>query len=650
MNKLLAKISSGSVLRQSEIMSLEEYLELCKTDKMAYANASERMLAAIGEPSIIDTTLDPRMSRIFSNKKIRIYDAFKDFYGAEEAIERIVAYFRHAAQGLEESRQILYLKGPVGGGKSSLVERLKDLMEENPIYVLYDKFEQNEELRTSPVFESPLALFAKSGAELEAEYGISQRYVKGLVLSGWAQEKIREFGGDVSRFSVLKVYPDKASQTAVMKVEPGDENNQDVSVLVGKTDIRRLEHYPQSHPYSYSYSGGLNRTNQGMMDFAEMFKANIKTLNPLLMATQERNYQGTEAIPALPYTGVICAHSNEAEWSRFRNDKTNEAFLDRVYIVDVPYCLRASEEQKIYEKMLRNSSLGDRPCAPETLKLLAEFIVLTRLVEPTNSTIFAKMKVYDGENVRDSMPNSKPIDEYREAAGVDEGMTGLSTRFGFKIISQVFNLRPEEVQANPIDLMFVLGESLKKEHLPEATFNAYMNFISSWVHPRYFEFLDKELRIAYLESYSSFGQTLFERYVLFAEAWLDDTTVRDPETHTTLNREHLNARLEEIEKPAGIYGARDFRNDVVNYVLRYRARNNGQVPEWNAYEKIRTVIEKKMFTATAEIMPIVSFSPKGSADEQSKHDAFIDRMRSKGYTDAQIKILVEWWIAHKKAS
>lgn len=650
MSKLLAKVSSGSVKRQRVTMSLEEYLELCKTDKMAYANASERMLAAIGEPSVIDTTLDPRMSRIFSNKKIRIYKAFSDFFGAEEAIERIVAYFRHAAQGLEESRQILYLKGPVGGGKSSLVERLKDLMEENPIYVLYDPSEANEELRISPVFESPLGLFAKNSAELEEEYGISVRYTKNLVLSGWAQEKIREFGGDITKFQVIKIYPDKASQTGVMKVEPGDENNQDVSVLVGKTDIRRLEFYPQSHPYAYSYSGGLNRTNQGIMDFAEMFKANIKTLNPLLMATQERNYQGTEAIPALPYTGVICAHSNEAEWTKFRNDKTNEAFLDRVYIVDVPYCLRASEEQKIYEKMLKSSSLSDRPCAPETLKSLAEFIVLTRLVEPTNSTIFAKMKVYDGENVRDSMPNSKPIEEYRDAAGVDEGMTGLSTRFGFKIISQVFNLRPEEVQANPIDLMFVLGEALKKEHLPQATYDLYMNFISSWVHPRYFEFLDKELRIAYLESYASFGQTLFERYVLFAEAWLDDTTVRDPETHTTLNREHLNARLEEIEKPAGIYGAKDFRNDVVNYVLRYRARNEGKIPEWNAYEKIRTVIEKKMFTATAEIMPIVSFSPKGSADEQSKHDAFIERMRSKGYTDAQIKILVEWWIAHKKAS
>lgn len=625
-------------------MSLMDYLELCRTDKMAYANAAERMLAAIGEPRVVDTADDPRLSRIFSNKKIRVYSAFKDFFGAEESIERMVAYFRHFAQGLEESKQILYLKGPVGGGKSSLVERLKELMQQHPIYVLKDASEKNPELQLSPVFESPLGLFNKAehGEILEQEYGIPSRYLN-TVASGWAQEKLREFGGDVTRFSVVRIYPNKDSQVGIMKVEPGDENNQDVSVLVGKTDIRKLERFQQNHPYSYAYSGGLNRTTQGMMDFAEMFKANIKTLNPLLMATQEHNYNGTENIPAMPYTGIICAHSNEAEWFKFRNDKSNEAFLDRVYIVNVPYCLRVDEELKIYEKMLANSSLRNAACAPGTLKALAEFMVLTRLREPENSTIFAKMKVYNGENVKDTMPMAKPIEEYRDAAGVDEGMNGLSTRFGFKIISQTFNLRTEEVQANPIDLMFVLEEALKREHLPSETHENYVDFIKSWVHPRYFEFIDKELRMAYLESYSEFGQTMFERYVLFAEAWLGDTSVRDPETHVILNRETLNSKLEEIEKPARIVNAKDFRNDIVHYVLRSRANNEGRMPRWNSYEKIKTVIEKKMFAATSEIMPIVSFTPKGSSDEQKKHDEFVARMVEKGYTHNQVKTVVSWW-------
>jgi serine protein kinase len=637
-----------SFINRPEVLTLEQYLDLCKNDKLAYATASERMLAAIGESRIIDTSTEPRWSRIFSNKKIRVYDAFKDFFGIEDSIERIVSYFRHSAQGLEESKQILYLKGPVGSSKSSLVERLKVLMQKHPIYILYDESEKNSDLKSSPVFESPLALFASREEVLEQEYGIPRRYVANSVLSGWAQQKLIEFGGDITKFKVLKIYPDKDAQIGIMKVEPGDENNQDVSVLIGKTDIRKLESYPQNHPYSYSYSGGLNRTTQGFLDYAEMFKSNIKTLNPLLMATQEHNYNGTENIPAMPYNGIICAHSNEAEWFKFRNDKSNEAFLDRVYIVNVPYCLRVDEELKIYEKMLSSSSLKYSPCAPQTLKSLAEFMVLTRLREPQNSTIYAKMKVYNGENVKDTMPMAKPYDEYKDAAGIDEGMTGLSTRFGFKIISQTFNLRPEEVQANPIDLMYVLEEALKREHLPQETHDTYKDFIKSWVHPRYFEFIDKELRIAYLESYSDFGQTMFERYVLFAEAWLDESTVRDPETHTLLNRENLNSKLEEIEKAAGIVNAKDFRNDIVHYVLRYRAKNEGKMPAWNSYEKIKIVIEKKMFAATAEIMPVVSFSPKGSSEEQKKHDAFVDRMRSKGYTDRQIRTLVDWWISNRK--
>lgn len=648
MNNLFRK--HGSFEKLPEILSLEDYFQLCSTTPAAYATAAERLLMAIGEPSVIDTADDPRLSRIFSNKRVRVYEAFKDIYGAEEAIERLVAYFRHAAQGLEESKQILYLKGPVGGGKSTLVERLKDLMEVHPIYVLYDESEKDGDMKMSPVLDSPLALFAGREDEVEQQLGIPRRYIKGQCLSGWAQEKLREFSGDITRFKVLKVYPSKAAQVGIMKVEPGDENNQDVSVLIGKTDIRKLEKFQQNHAYSYSYSGGLNRTNQGFMDFAEMFKANIKTLNPLLMATQEHNYNGTENIPAMPFTGIICAHSNEAEWYKFRNDKSNEAFLDRVYIVNVPYCLRVDEELKIYEKMLAGSSLRASPCAPGTLKALAEFMVLTRLYEPDNSSIFAKMKVYNGENVKDTMPMAKPFEEYRDAAGIDEGMTGLSTRFGFKIISQTFNLRPEEIQANPIDLMYVLEEALKREHLPEEIHDDYLDFIKSWVHPRYFEFIDKELRIAYLDSYGNFAQALFDRYVLFAEAWLDDSSVRDPETHTVLNRENLNAKLEEIEKAARIVNAKDFRNDVVNYSLRYRANNEGRQLQWNQYEKIKNVIEKKLFSNTQSIMPVISFSPKGSKDDMEKHSSFVTRMIERGYTHSQVKLIVDWYVNNSKSS
>ena len=355
---------------QQEEYSLEEYLDICKQDPSAYATAAERLLLAIGEPELVDTATDPRLSRIFSNKIIKRYPEFDDFYGMEECIEQIVSFFRHAAQGLEERKQILYLLGPVGGGKSSLAEKLKELMQKQPMYCL----------KGSPIQESPLGLFnpREDGQILEEEYGIPQRYVQGI-MSPWAAKRLREFNGDIRQFRVVKQYPSQLNQVAIAKTEPGDENNQDISSLVGKVDIRKLEEFRQNDTDAYSYSGGLCHANQGILEFVEMFKAPIKVLHPLLTASQEANYNGTEAIGSIPFEGVILAHSNEAEWQAFKNNKNNEAFIDRVYIVKVPYCLQVSEEVRIYEKLLRNSSLHEAPCAPDTLRMLAQFAVLTRL-------------------------------------------------------------------------------------------------------------------------------------------------------------------------------------------------------------------------------------------------------------------------------
>ena len=195
-----------------EAMSLRDFLLAARDDPMMYASPAERMIAAIGEPTMVDTSRDPRLSRIFFNRTIRQYKAFEGFYGMEDTIERIVSYFRHAAQGLEEKRQVLYLLGPVGGGKSSLAERLKDLMEVYPIYVL----KAGDEI--SPVFESPLGLFQSQDLKdlLTEKYGIEQRRLNDL-MSPWAVKRLDEFGGDISKFEVVKLYPSKLRQVGITK-------------------------------------------------------------------------------------------------------------------------------------------------------------------------------------------------------------------------------------------------------------------------------------------------------------------------------------------------------------------------------------------------------------------------------------------------
>src|SRR6266853_1275245 len=353
--------------------SLEDYLRACSDSSAFYAGPAERLLKAIGEPVMVDTAQDPRLGRIFMNRTIKVYPAFADdFFGMEDTIERIVGFFRHAAQGLEERKQVLYLLGPVGGGKSSLAERLKQLMEKEPVYVL----KAGKDI--SPGFESPLGLFdpVTFGEEIEKRYGVPKRRLTGTI-SPWAVKRLEEFGGDISKFTVVRMQPSRLRQICIAKTEPGDENNQDISSLVGKVDIRKLEFFSQNDADAYGYSGGLNRSSQGLLEFVEMFKAPIKMLHPLLTATQEGNYVGTENIGSIPFQGIILAHSNEAEWQTFRNNKNNEAFIDRICVIKVPYCLRVIEEEKIYLKLIRSSDLANAPCAPGTLELLARFAVLS---------------------------------------------------------------------------------------------------------------------------------------------------------------------------------------------------------------------------------------------------------------------------------
>ncbi len=641
MSNLLENYQRRFDERREEEMSLMEYLDLCQKDPLAYANAAERLFKAIGEPTPVDTRSDPVLSRIFSNRIIQRYTPFTEFFGMEETIMQIVSYIKHAAQGLEERKQILYLLGPVGGGKSSLAECLKKLMEQEPIYAL----------KGSPIQESPLGLFMKSedGPLLEEKYGISSRYLN-TIMSPWAVKRLNEYNGDITQFRVVKLYPSILDQVAISKTEPGDENNQDISSLVGKVDIRKLERFSQNDVDAYSFSGSLCRANRGLMEFVEMFKAPIKVLHPLLTATQEGNYNATEGISSIPFDGLILAHSNEAEWYAFKNNKNNEAFIDRVYIIKVPYCLRTSEEIKIYEKLIEHSSLKEAHCAPDTLSIMAQFAILSRLKEPENSSIYSKMRIYNGENLKDIDPKAKSYQEYKDYAGVTEGMTGLSTRFAFKILSKVFNFEHSEISANPVHLFYIIERQIEDEQFPTEVHDRYLRFLKEYLVPHYIDFVGKEIQTAYLESYSEYGQNIFDRYVTFADFWIQDQDYRDPDTGEIYDRGTLNAELEQIEKPSGISNPKDFRHEVVNFVLRARANNKGKNPSWNSYEKLRSVIEKKMFSNTEDLLPVISFNPKSSEDEKKKHEEFISRMVGKGYTPRQVKLLCEWYLRVRKSN
>mgnify|MGYP002011054679 FL=1 len=281
--------------------------------------------------------------------------------------------------------------------------------------------------------------------------------------------------------------------------------------------------------------------------------------------------------------------------------------------------------------------------------MLAQFSVLSRLKVPDNSSIYSKMRIYNGENLKDTDPKAKSIQEYRDAAGVDEGMSGISTRFAFKILSKVFNFDSTEVAANPVHLMYVLEQAIEQEQFPEEIHDRYLNYLKEYLATEYVDFIGKEIQTAYLESYAEYGQNIFDRYVTYADFWIQDQEYRDPETGEMFDRVAINEELEKIEKAAGISNPKDFRNEIVNFVLRARANNNGNNPSWQSYEKMRAVIEKKMFANTEDLLPVISFSAKSSSDDQKKHDDFVDRMVARGYTEKQVRLLSEWYLRVRKS-
>jgi serine protein kinase len=639
---LLKSYSSAQRGQQTEVLSFEDYLERCRDDASTYSSPAERMVKAIGKPELVDTQHDARLSRIFTNRVIKIYPAFKDFFGMEEAVEKIVSFFNRAALGMEEAKQILYLLGPVGGGKSSLAQRLRELMEREPVYYI----------EGSPVFDSPLSVFhakPEQLAELEAEYNVPSGAVR-TIPSPWLLKRLEEFKHDLSCLKIVKVYPSQLKQLCISRVEPGDENNQDISSMVGKLDIRKIEKLSQNDPDAYSFSGGLCRGNQGLVEMVEMFKTPIKMLNPLLVATQERTYTGTEAIGSVPFDGIILAHSNESEWKVFRNNKTNEAFIDRVCVIKVPYCLRVDEEVAIYKKIIQHSKLSTAPIAPGTLELLAQFCVMSRMTQPNNSTPYAKMRVYNGENLKNEDIKAKPYNEYKDAAGVNEGMEGLSTRFAFKALSATFDSDPEELAANPIHLMFILKSIIPQEQFPEEKEIMLLDNLEGVLSQRHLEFFEKEMTSAFLDSFGDLCQNMFETYFYYVDAWVQDREFRDTNTGTMLNREDLGKELDRFEKAANISNPKDFRNDISSFVVRYQANNGGKLPAWDSYQKIRTVIEKKVISSTEELMPVITFGAKRSADEQRKHKDFLGKMSDRGYTERQTRLLCDWFMRVRKTA
>jgi len=611
--------------------TLLEYLELVKADptmtKLAHARIYDMVIGA-GARNIQETD-DPRTKRLYKDEPVKVYNFFADeFFGIERTIAQIVRYFHSASLKGEESRQVLYLMGPVGSGKSSLVERVQRGLEQTGFVYAIDG---------CPMHEEPLHLIPRHlRREFEKMLGV---HIEGDLCPVCRYRLKEEFNQRYEEFPVETRNFSKRNRTGIGVVPPVDPNNQDTSVLIGSEDISKLDQYSEGDPRVLELNGALNVGNRGIVEFIEVFKNETEYLHAMITATQEK------VIPAPGRHGMvyvdtcIVAHSNEAEWQKFRADHTNEAILDRIVVVKVPYNLRLSEEVKIYQKIIRNSDFRAH-VAPHTLEIASMYAILSRLEPTSKCDLMTKLRLYSGEEVVEKGRTKKiDVQELKEDAK-REGMSGISTRFIMKALDNALSDNVSGNCINPINVREALIQMTKEADLPDDTRKQYLEVLQDTLHKEYLELLEKEITRAFVYSYQEQAESLFQNYLDHAEAYVNKTKVRDRNTKEELALDE--GFLKSIEEQIAIIGsaADGFRQEVIAYL--WAASRRGEKVSYKSYEPLKEAIEKKLMTSVRDISRIITKARTRDQEQGEKYGAMVKNLLENGYCDSCVDVVLKY--------
>jgi len=610
--------------------TLLDYLAIVKENPKIAMLSHQRMYELLTRAGIevIKTEEHPRLKRIYGNDTIKRYNFFKyDFYGIDKTIMKIMRYFHSAAMRGEEARQVIYLVGPVGAGKSSLMEALKRALEISPpIYSIQD----------CPMREEPLHLIPKHlRPEFEKLLGIR---IEGDLCPVCRYRLKNEYNGEFERYPVTTSEFSIRSRKGIGVVPPVDPNNQDTSVLVGSVDISKMDLYSEDDPRVLSLNGAFNVGNRGIVEFIEVFKNDVEYLHTMITATQEKSIPSPGKGSMIYFDGIILAHSNEAEWNKFKSDHTNEAILDRIVKVEVPYCLELDEEVKIYQKILRNSSF-DAHIAPHTIEMASMFAILTRLSPSTKVDALTKLKIYNGEEIVEQ-GSTKKVDvfELREETP-REGMTGISTRFIMKAIDTALS-ESENNCINPIAIADTLVKATKELAIPDDEKRRYLAFLQDAIKKEYHKVVEKEITRAFIHGYKEQAESLFNNYLDHSEAYVNATKLKDKSTGEELEPDIKF--LQSIEEQIGITGtaARGFRQDVTAYMFSL-LRNGGTI-EYSSYEPLKEAIEKKLTASVKELSRVITKARVRDKEQATKYNAMVDEMKRNGYCDHCCNVILKY--------
>ncbi len=597
-----------------------DYMLLVKKEPEIAMLAHQRLFRIISEAGIeiLKTDKNPRLRRLYGNETIKKYKFFEEFYGIDLSVMKIARYFNSAAMEGEEARQVLYLVGPVGSGKSSIMEALKKGLENSPpIYAL-----KGCPMREEPLHLVPMRLRKRFedllGVRIEGELCPICRY-----------RLNHEYHGEYEKFPVEQVGLSVRSRKGIGVVPPVDPNNQDTSVLVGSVDISQIDRYPEDDPRALSLNGAFHAGNRGIVEFIEIFKNEAEYLHTIITATQEKCVPSPGKGAMIYFDGVILAHSNEAEWNKFKSDHTNEAILDRIVKIEIPYCLELNEEIRIYEKILKKSRYNAH-IAPHTIEMASMFAILTRLTPSPKVSLVTKLRIYNGEEiVENGLAQKFDISQLREEAP-REGMTGISTRFIMKAIDQTLS-ECENNCINPISVMENIEREVKGLSISEEEKSRYLGFIQDLIRKEYNKILEKEVSKAFIIGYAEQADSLFNKYLDHAEAYVNKISLKDKNTCEKLEPDERFMRS--IEEQIGISeaAAKGFRTDVTAYMF-FVLRNGGKL-DYKSYEPLKEAIEKKLTASVREISRIVTREKVRNVEQHRKYSLMVQEMKRNGYCD-----------------
>ncbi len=546
----------------------------------------------------------------------------QEIFGIEKPLQQIVEYFHSAAQRLEVRKRILLLMGPVGGGKSTIVYLIKRGLE------AYSRIDAGAlySIKDCPMHEEPLHLIPNDlRPDVEKEFGL---YIEGDLCPHCRFMVDTQYTGRIEDVPVKRLAFSEKYRVGVGTFTPSDPKSQDISELVGGIDLSTIgEVGVESDPRAYRFDGELNIANRGIMEFVEMLKTDEKFLYVLLTLSQEQNIK-TGRFSMIYADEVVVSHTNEHEYQAFVGNKKSEALQDRIILVKVPYNLRASDEVKIYEKLLKQSNLQNVHIAPYTLRIASVFAILTRL-EPSKKagmSLMKKLKLYDGEDIEDF--KQKDIKELQEEA-VREGMDGISPRYVINRLSSAL-VKQNASCINPIDALRALRDGLDQHtSITREERERYLNFINE-ARREYDEMAKKEVQRAFVYSYEESARTLLNNYLDNVEAYCNKTKLRDPITDEEMEPDEQLMRS--IEEQIGITenAKKSFREEILIRISSLARR--GQTFEYTSHERLKEAIEKKLFADLRDVVKITTSTRTPDKEQLRKINDVVDRLMTEhGY-------------------